>query len=631
MVQGGYYFKGFAKHGPLHNPHAYGYFDADRLRRPQARRPRHPRRDHLQGRRLSRRRSAAPSSAATCCRTPSTGTTSSPDGSTFRGRHGGTLIDARDPWFRPIDLLARARRLRLRRRLVRQARRHLDPRDTWDKTNGRIYRVVYGERRKVPPFDLLEARDRRAGRPADQHRTTGSPPRPAASWPSAATRRSIPELEALLADDRDETVALRDLWALHVSGGLDDATALGLLDHPVAGVRRWTVRLLGDDHRMNPSLAREPASPGRDRARPDSSAASSPSSCQRWDADDALPILGRLARSRRGPTRRRRSRSCSGGPSSGSCGDDRDGGRRPAARPRCPAAAAGPRGDPRAGGPRPGLARAPTATSRRVPACWPPRRAGARSARLVAGMEKGLEGRKLARRPARAGRPAVDGSGTASAAPPASADPARGAAGRARRRSRRPPERVADPRAPDADRTGADRAPRPARPARGRARPRSSCSTATRARPSSSPRSSALGAYDRPEVADGRCSRAIRGRRRPSATRILGLLCTPTRLGRRARSTRSSGEQIPAKDLTAGAGPVRSPSSATRRCSARLEAAWGRSPGPARPRRSGGSPRSAASCPRATRATPSAGKPVFKEHCAVCHSSSTRARRSAPT
>ena len=26
MVQGGYYLKGFAKHGPLHNPHAYGYF-----------------------------------------------------------------------------------------------------------------------------------------------------------------------------------------------------------------------------------------------------------------------------------------------------------------------------------------------------------------------------------------------------------------------------------------------------------------------------------------------------------------------------------------------------------------------------------------------------------------------------
>ena len=27
QVQGGYYVKGFGKHGPLHNPHTYGYFD----------------------------------------------------------------------------------------------------------------------------------------------------------------------------------------------------------------------------------------------------------------------------------------------------------------------------------------------------------------------------------------------------------------------------------------------------------------------------------------------------------------------------------------------------------------------------------------------------------------------------
>ena len=26
-VQGGYYWKSFGKHGPLHNPYAYGYFD----------------------------------------------------------------------------------------------------------------------------------------------------------------------------------------------------------------------------------------------------------------------------------------------------------------------------------------------------------------------------------------------------------------------------------------------------------------------------------------------------------------------------------------------------------------------------------------------------------------------------
>ena len=106
----------------------------------------------------------------------------------------------------------------------------------------------------------------------------------------------VPELKRLLADDRDETVALRDLWALHVSGGLDDATAMELLDHPVAGVRRWTIRLLGDDHRMN-SGASERSSAALAATEPDAMVRSQlASSCQRWDADDALPILGRLAR-----------------------------------------------------------------------------------------------------------------------------------------------------------------------------------------------------------------------------------------------------------------------------------------------------------------------------------------------
>ena len=27
QLQGAYYVKGFGKHGPLHNPHTYGYFD----------------------------------------------------------------------------------------------------------------------------------------------------------------------------------------------------------------------------------------------------------------------------------------------------------------------------------------------------------------------------------------------------------------------------------------------------------------------------------------------------------------------------------------------------------------------------------------------------------------------------
>ena len=146
----------------------------------------------------------------------------------------------------------------------------------------------------MPPFDLAQRSSAELSRCATAP-TTGSPPRRGESSPNGAIRRSCPRSRSYLRSDRDETVALRDLWALHVSGGLDDGTALDLLGHPSAGVRRWTIRLLGDEHRINSAL----------RARLVALAATEPdamtrsqlaSSCQRWNADDALPILGRLIR-----------------------------------------------------------------------------------------------------------------------------------------------------------------------------------------------------------------------------------------------------------------------------------------------------------------------------------------------
>ncbi len=154
--------------------------------------------------------------------------------------------------------------------------------------------MAYGERRKVAPFDL----SRRSSAELVALRDSAN------DWFAAEARRIlaerrdasiVPELRRLLAGDRDETVSLRDLWALHVSGGLDDPTAMGLLDHPVPGVRRWTIRLLGDDHRMSEAFRRKLAELAA--TEPDAMVRSQlASSCQRWDADAALPILGRLAR-----------------------------------------------------------------------------------------------------------------------------------------------------------------------------------------------------------------------------------------------------------------------------------------------------------------------------------------------
>jgi putative membrane-bound dehydrogenase-like protein len=292
MVQGGYYWKGFAKHGPLHNPRTFGYFDALSY---QGRKPG----GHVTPGGIVYQGDAYPE--------PFRGAfvggnllsnavywhLLEPKGSTLEARFGGTLIDSRDAWFRPIDLLTGPDGCIYVVDWYDRRASHLDPRDNWDKTNGRVYRVVHGERPKVEPFDL-------SGRTtAELIQLQGHPN---AWWADTARRilaerrdaTAIPSLRASLDGERDEPRALRLLWALDVSGGVDEAVATDLLEHPVPGVRRWAIRLLGDRHQWSESI--------RDRladlaaSEPDPGVRSQlAASCQRWKPDDALPVLVALA------------------------------------------------------------------------------------------------------------------------------------------------------------------------------------------------------------------------------------------------------------------------------------------------------------------------------------------------
>lgn len=291
MVQGGNYWKGFAKHGPLHNPHAFGYFDAIPYQGPKSG-------GHVTPGGIIYKGDAYPESfrgrfiGGNLLSNAVYWHDLSPLGSTFGGRHGGTLIDSRDQWFRPIDLLTGPDGNVLVVDWYDKRASHLDPRDNWDKTNGRIYRVVHRQPKRVPPFDLAQATS------VELVALRTSPN----DWHAAMARRLlaerrdpgvVPILKESLASERDETRALRDLWALHVTGGLDDQTATRLLDHHVAAVRRWTIRLLGDDQRMNDDI--------RSRLLRLAATESDPlvrsqlaSSCQRWAAADALPIVRNL-------------------------------------------------------------------------------------------------------------------------------------------------------------------------------------------------------------------------------------------------------------------------------------------------------------------------------------------------
>lgn len=291
MVQGGYYWKGFAKHGPLHNPNTFGYFNSLEYQGTKVG-------GHVTPGGIIYKGDALPESyrgaflggnllANAVYRHDLTS-----KGSTFTARHGETVIDSHDTWFRPIDLLTGPDGSVYVVDWYDKRASHLDPRDNWDRTNGRIYRLDSKERRRVEPFDL----SKKTSAELVAFRTATN------DWFAAEARRILAErrddsivswLRRSLIGEADPVRALRDLWMIHVSGGFDDATARSALGHPVADVRRWAIRLLGDDAR-----APEPI-----RARLVELAESDPdpkvrsqlaSSCRRWPGDIARPILGRL-------------------------------------------------------------------------------------------------------------------------------------------------------------------------------------------------------------------------------------------------------------------------------------------------------------------------------------------------
>lgn len=152
MVQGGYYIKNWTKHGALHNPHAYGFFDhvpytgfkgghvtCGGIIYQGGAYPKEYEDQYIAGNLLS--------NAVYWHKME-------PNGSTFKARHGGDFLIANDPWFRPVDLTLGPDGSVYVADWYDKRAAHLDPIDNWDKTNGRVYKIEYQGTKPVPPFDL---------------------------------------------------------------------------------------------------------------------------------------------------------------------------------------------------------------------------------------------------------------------------------------------------------------------------------------------------------------------------------------------------------------------------------------------------------------------------------------------
>jgi putative heme-binding domain-containing protein len=296
-VQGAYYIKGFGKHGPLHNPYSFGYFN--------------PVRHHgflgtaLTGGMVIYQGGLFPERfrdvviysnlRANAVRVSKL----EPVGSTFDTRFQEDFILSTDRWFRPIKSLVGPDGALYVADWYDYNISHTDPKDRsrWyqpSRETGRIWRVA--PKRVTPradgkwPLSKLSSAE-----------LVDLLKHPNAWYPREARRILMerrdpavrPRLAEMVRHEADPKLALEALWALYVSGGLSDDLALEFLDHQVDHVRAWTIRLLGDRGQVDPrfndrlvKLARhEPSSTVRSQLA---------CTCKRLPGPVALPIVAEL-------------------------------------------------------------------------------------------------------------------------------------------------------------------------------------------------------------------------------------------------------------------------------------------------------------------------------------------------
>src|SRR5207249_2928058 len=100
-------------------------------------------------------------------------------------------------------------------------------------------------------------------------------------------------LRTVILETSDDHLSLEALWALYVTGGFTPSFALKLLDHHNPDVRRWTVRFLGDECKVSPSIRKRHVELAA--MDPDVSVRSQlASTAKRLPAEDGLPIVQRL-------------------------------------------------------------------------------------------------------------------------------------------------------------------------------------------------------------------------------------------------------------------------------------------------------------------------------------------------
>lgn len=252
-VQGGYYQKGFEKHGSLSNPYAFGYFG-------YMAHPNVPRFTHTfviydapvgpPG------PFALPDNyfGSLFAINPLQGTVIrsrvSPDRSSLKTEDIDVPLSSKDTWFRPVDIQLGPDGAIYVCDIYEQRIDHASHyQGRIDRERGRIWRIRGKGTTPQPPVNLeASSSEELDERLSDPNRTIRQNALLTMSWRNDSDL--IPKYKQQLATRTDDGV-VNQLWALYLQRGLTEEAAIGLLSHGNPIVRQWTMRLLGDENTIN--------------------------------------------------------------------------------------------------------------------------------------------------------------------------------------------------------------------------------------------------------------------------------------------------------------------------------------------------------------------------------------------
>ncbi|MBM3833664.1 MAG: dehydrogenase [Verrucomicrobia bacterium] len=167
-------------------------------------------------------------------------------GSGYVGKHGADFLNFNDRWSQALNMLYDQDGSVYIIDWYDKNQCHHNNVDGHDRSNGRIFKVVYGQA-KFTPVDLQKRTDEELVQ-LQLHKN---------DWYVRHARRILQErgsntkvhesLTRMLSQNLDVTRKLRALWALHVTGGLTEQIALEQLRDTSEYIRAWAIQFLAED------------------------------------------------------------------------------------------------------------------------------------------------------------------------------------------------------------------------------------------------------------------------------------------------------------------------------------------------------------------------------------------------